>query len=254
MVFPFEKVPHKVYKSSSLQSVFVTFWYDSLPDEAYNDAFYKRMEDFTLNKFALPVERRFPTNALQIWNNKNQTRLVFARDRVYALIDCDGYVSFDDSAFPQAYHLKDFLKDVIGINELKAMSIRKINIWRVGLEEGEQLNEDKIRQQIFSKEFLACNDKEEMSEQEKKMLKEKFKWSDKEQTVWLRTAFLSVGETQRRYNMVMDSEAVSEQVRGIRLDDMATVLRSLNNTLFDAFNWAVNPEIIIQMEKGLYTL
>lgn len=254
MGFPFKKTPHKVYKSSTLQNVLVTFWYEPLQNEDFNDAFYERLDTFTMGKFGLHVERKFPNSALQILNNKNKTRLVFGRDKVYVILDCDGYVSFDDSAFPQAYHLKDFLKDVMIKKDAIRMSIRKINIWSVDASMDEKVDEEKIRKQIFSNAFLTCRDKEEMNEREKQKLMDKFYWNDKEQSVRLQTAFIPVDETTKKYNMVMDTEAVTEQARGISLNEMPNVLRALNDTMFDAFNWAVNKEIINKMEEGLYTL
>lgn len=254
MGFPFEKIPHKVYKSSTLQNVLVTFWYDSLQNEEFNDAFYERLDAFTMGKFGLHVKLKFPDSVLQILNNKNKTRLVFGRDKVYVIMDCDGYVSFDDSAFPQAYHLKDFLKDVMLKKEAIRMSIRKINIWSVDASMDEIVDEAKIRRQIFSNAFLTCTDTAEMNVQEKQKMMDKFYWNDKDQTVRLQTAFIPVDEKSKIFNMVMDTEAVAEQARGISLSEMPNVLRDLNDTMFDAFNWAVNEEIIKKMEEGLYTL
>lgn len=254
MGFPFKKTPHKVYKSSTLQNVLVTFCYAPLQSEDFNDAFYERLDAFTMGKFGLQVERKFPQSALQILNNKNKTRLVFGRDKVYVILDCDGYVSFDDSAFPQAYHLKDFLKDVMLKKEAIRMSIRKINIWSVDASMDEKVDEEKIRKQIFSNEFLTCTDKAGMDVQEEQKLMDKFCWKDKEQTVLLRTAFIPIDKTSKKFNMVMDTEAVTEQARNISLNEMPNVLRALNDTMFDAFNWAVNKEIINKMEEGLYTL
>lgn len=254
MGFPFKKTPHKVYKSSTLQNVLVTFCYTPLQSEEFDDDFYERLNYFTMSKFGLLVERKFPQSALQILNNKNKTRLVFGRDKVYVILDCDGYVSFDDSAFPQAYHLKDFLKDVMLKKEAIRMSIRKINIWSVDASMDEKVDEEKIRKQIFSNEFLTCTDKAGMDVQEEQKLMDKFCWKDKEQTVLLRTAFIPIDKTSKKFNMVMDTEAVTEQARNISLNDMPNVLRALNDTMFDAFNWAVNKEIINKMEEGLYTL
>lgn len=254
MGFPFKKKTHKVYKSSTLQNVLVTFYYTPLRSEDFNDAFYERLDTFTMGKFGLQVERKFQKSALQILNNKNKTRLVFDHDKVYVILDCDGYVSFDDSAFPQAYHLKDFLKDVMLKKEAIRMSVRKINIWSVDASMDEKVEEEKIRKQIFSNDFLTCTDEVGMDAQEETKLTDKFCWNDKEQTVWLRTAFIPIDEVSKKFNMVMDTEAVTEQARGINLNDMPNVLRALNDTMFDAFNWAVNEEIINKMEKGLYTL
>ena len=254
MGFPFKKTPHKVYKSSTLQNVLVTFCYTPLQSEEFDDDFYERLNYFTKSKFGLLVERKFPQSALQILNNKNKTRLVFGRDKVYVILDCDGYVSFDDSAFPQAYHLKDFLKDVMLKKEAIRMSIRKINIWSVDASMDEKVDEEKIRKQIFSNEFLTCTDKAGMDVQEEQKLMDKFCWKDKEQTVLLRTAFIPIDKTSKKFNMVMDTEAVTEQARNISLNEMPNVLRALNDTMFDAFNWAVNKEIINKMEEGLYTL
>ena len=254
MGFPFKKTPHKVYKSSTLQNVLVTFCYTPLQSEEFDDDFYERLNYFTMSKFGLLVERKFPQSALQILNNKNKTRLVFGRDKVYVILDCDGYVSFDDSAFPQAYHLKDFLKDVMLKKEAIRMSIRKINIWSVDASMDEKVDEEKIRKQIFSNEFLTCTDKAGMDVQEEQKLMDKFCWKDKEQTVLLRTAFIPIDKTSKKFNMVMDTEAVTEQARNISLNKMPKVLRALNDTMFDAFNWAVNKEIINKMEEGLYTL
>ena len=254
MGFPFKKTPHKVYKSSTLQNVLVTFCYTPLQSEEFDDDFYERLNDFTMGKFGLLVERKFPQSALQILNNKNKTRLVFGRDKVYVILECDGYVSFDDSAFPQAYHLKDFLKDVMLKKEAIRMSIRKINIWSVDASMDEKVDEEKIRKQIFSNEFLTFADKAGMDVQEEQKLMDKFCWKDKEQTVLLRTAFIPIDKTSKKFNMVMDTEAVTEQARNISLNEMPNVLRALNDTMFDAFNWAVNKEIINKMEEGLYTL
>ena len=114
---------------------------------------------------------------------------------------------------------------------------------------------EKIRKQIFSNDFLTwTTNKAEIDAQEENQLRDKFSWNDKEQTVLLRTAFIPVDEKSKIYNMVMDTEAITEQARGISLNDMPNVLRALNNTMFDAFNWAVNKEIINKMEEGLYTL
>ena len=257
MGFPFKKTPHKVYKSSTLQNVLVTFCYTPLQDEDFNDTFYQRLDECTMGKFGLKVERIFPNSALQILNNKNKTRLVFGRDKVYVILDCDGYVSFDDSAFPQAYHLKDFLKDVMLKKEATRMIIRKINIWRVDASIDEKVDEEKIRRQIFSNDFLTwTTNKVEIDAQKENQLRDKFSWDDKEQTVLLRTAFIpvDVGEKSKIFNMIMDTEAVTEQARGISLNEMPNVLKALNDTMFDAFNWAVNQEIINKMEQGLYTL
>ena len=119
----------------------------------------------------------------------------------------------------------------------------------------EKVDEEKIRKQIFSNDFLTwTTNKAEIDAQEENQLRDKFSWNDKEQTVLLRTAFIPVDEKSKIYNMVMDTEAITEQARGISLNDMPNVLRALNNTMFDAFNWAVNKEIINKMEEGLYTL
>lgn len=125
---------------------------------------------------------------------------------------------------------------------------RKVNIWQ--FESKDELNYTNVISNVFSAELNAQESNIDISPKEANIIKKKIYWDitegKEEYRVMIRTAFLN--EKEGLYHLVLDSEVIQKDIE-IKKDDLDINFVTINNILFDAYHWAVSPQIIDLMKQ-----
>lgn len=251
MAYPFEPVEPRVYKHTTLNSVLIAMEYGKRERAFFDPAFYRRLDDYTEKKFSLKVNHDLDKRGIQIRNDKNGVALLFVNGVLMANIDRDHYVSFSDSALSQINKLKDFVSDVLNEDKVKCANIRKLNLWQVQDVKPDMV--EKVRTemmtQVFSEAFIKSDAHQKLASEEKGVLFDKYAWSEGDETVTVRLAFVPVNGKAGAFNLVMDMDLEIQPADGLPLDGLAEFMRQRNGILFNAFHWCVNKNIIKQMQE-----
>lgn len=252
MAYPFPAKEHRIYKNTTLNSVFVSLDYRHRENSFFDKDFYSRLDAYTSKNFSLEVDHQLFDKAFQIRNDKNGAVLMFFNGILLLAIDKDRYVSFNDSAISQIHKMKGFVSDVLCEERVKRANIRKLNIWQVQdvKNDASKILGDMVNH-IFSKDLLASNAEQNVDADEKGIIK-KYVWEEEElnEKVTVRIAFVKVSGKDDAYNLVLDTDLEIMPERGLPLNGLTELLKERNCVLFNAYHWCVREEVIKQMEEA----
>lgn len=249
MALPFEHVEHKVYKNTFLQSVFVDLQF-SYSDDYQDDRYKSHFEEFLSKYFAITLNEYQPDKFIHIRNNTNKSEIIFGSNHAISMIPHDGYVSFEESAQPQARKLRLFIEEVPERKVVDKLSIRKINAWQLNDVPDKPDFDKEIFNQFFTSNFITSKTTADLDKNEEKIPNiKKYFFSDKDISITIRTALVPLNDSKKTLNLILDTEATMESALPIETKQIATCLANLNDVLFNAFHWCVNKEIISLMDK-----
>ncbi len=250
MTWPFtEENNHRIYKNTTLQNVVVVFELEQHDAGFYNDSFYERLDKFTTEKFSLKVEHAIPEKPFQIHNAKLHSFFQFADGLVAVVLPREGYVSFEDTAMPQVRRMREYVEEVLCEKSVKRVHLRKINIWQiVDVKDDPQEVLNKLKPVLFSKSFMTSTNHIKYDSSEEGVLFEKLGWTEGNESIIARTAYVPVKNRKDAYNIVLDVEENIGINENVNIDGMSEYLLKWNHHLFNVFQWSLNDEIIKKME------
>lgn len=250
MAWPFtEENNHRIYKNTTLQNVVIVFELEPQGTEFYNDSFYERLDKFTTDKFSLKVEHALFDNPFQIHNAKLHSFFQFANGMVAVILPREGYVSFEDTAMPQIRRMREYVNEVLLEQCVKRVHIRKLNIWQiVEIKEDPQIVLNRLKPEIFSESFLTATNHLSYEPNEQNILFEKMGWTEGNENIIARAAYVPVKDRNAAFNIVLDIETSIGDQDAIVLEGMSTKLLNWNRHMFNVFQWSLNHETIKRME------
>ena len=244
-----EGTSHRIYKNTTLQNVVVTLDYGSRPSSFYGEDYGKRMNKFTTDKFSLTVKHGLPERSFRVNNAKMGSSFIFTNGLVMAIMPRERYVSFEDTALPMVRRMKEYVQEVIGDDLVRQVMIRKLNIWQVvDMKEAPESYLKTLKPVVFSDAFLKATNHIAYQKEEEDVLFEKLGWKESDIELTIRAAFVKVPGKETVYNLVLDLEIISDGERFTKTKDMLHSMKELNQSLFDAFLWSLNDDMIKQME------
>lgn len=247
----FGDYPYKKFSNTFLTKVLIVFRFDPL---AQPEGFDERMDKFSMESFGIPGPKEM-TDTLQLSSTDGKIVFYFSVDFVSVEIAGDIYDSFSNSIIPQAFKLKSFVKDVIGQERIKTISIRKLNIWQFeNKKKAEVIDVESIRNYVFTDHFNQLNMNVDLSDDEKNIdYFKKHRWSEDGNVLELRTAFVEMDNSSKEkhiYGLILDSERMVEEPNGITCEDIESVLKSIDMDLYNAYMWCVSDSIKNIMNTG----
>ena len=250
MAWPFtEENNHRIYKNTTLQNVVVVFELEQQDARFYDNSFYERLDKFTTEKFSLKVEHAIPEKPFQIHNAKLHSFFQFANGLVAVVLPREGYVSFEDTAMPQVRRMREYVEEVLCEKSVKRVHLRKINIWQiVDVKENPQEVLNKLKPVLFSKPFLTSTNHIEYDPNEKGVLFGKLGWSEGNESITARTAYVPVKNKEDAFNIVLDVEESIGINEKVIIEGMSKDLLKWNHHLFNVCQWSLNNEVIKTME------
>lgn len=246
MKYPFVNKDYRIYPITFLQNVIVECYYTSsgkVNEEKRNKllGFFKESFNITLPQDAL-------TLPVAIVAKGHAVNMSFGFDAFKLRVGVKEYKGFNTFNSLLEGGL-DFL-NILQVPMINSLKIKKINIWPYEIPEGRNTGKDILLQKIFSKDLLSGS-KLNFSQNENltQWMNEKV-FSPEEldgiNSLSLKYGFLS-GEKSNKGSIILDS--VIEHKEIVELSKVNQVLIDVNQVLFDAYNWSVNPKIIEFMER-----
>lgn len=254
MSFPFEKREHKIYRNAFLQSVFLVMEYTQKPVDFFDDDYYKNLKKFITNNFVgakYDEGEARKNNTLKIVNSHEGIVLILNNGRVLLIIDRNKYRSFVDSVVPWIYRVSIFLRDVVKVDSLNAIVEKKVNFWQVAHKSNEPQKQGaqkfsyvNLEKAVLSNNIINDNEHRQQNsipDKNGQALKWLNTWEDNGRKVVMGVSLIHKDTTPHNGCLVLDTEY---SCKNVRLDELQTRLMEANDTLFDAYHWAVNDTVI----------
>lgn len=248
----FGEHPYKKFANTFLAKVLIVFKFGPATQM---DFFDERMDKYSMESFGIAGPKGTISDTVRLASTDG--RIVFQFSNDFASVEIAGiaYESFFNSIIPQAFKLKSYVKDVIGVERINTVSIRKLNIWQ--FENKKTVNAvdvKSVQDYVFSDDFNQLENNVELNEDEKKLdYFKKHRWEDNRNLLELRTAFMEMASSTKDkliYGLVLDSERVESPIKGILCEEIETVLKNMNMDLYNAYMWSISEPIKNIMNIG----
>lgn len=240
----FIHIDRKVYKNTFLQQVDVRLEYPSIA----KDDIPKRAVDFFKKHFGIDVVTdQILKKQIGLRDDKTQLAFHFSPSASMLSVGYKDYHTFYDSVLPHLYPIKEYVFNVLGQSDVK-VGLRKLNIF--SFKKHENIDQAKanrlIYQNIFSQNFLSADSLVEIevrSGHNTEVGVRKFSVGLIE--IDIKTFILPHEEKEDMSVLYMESTACFDA----DVSNVERILEEANNTLYDAYHWAVNDSIIDIMNR-----
>lgn len=249
MAFPFKEAECKLFKNTFLQSVIITYRYEKLDSDSFDEAFERRMRDFLCGNFGLTIEKSIKNGPISIISSDKVVSYILSDEFAAVKVNAKNYKSFGNSVVQYNSALKHFMIDVLQLESVESLSLRKINIWPFQNDSGKEINQDELWEKILSKDIIQTARVDKDSRFVGSRIVEE---EEKDVSVKIRMIPVNAAEDGKQMNYVVDIETTQSPAFGVELKGTREKLRNLNQKLYDAFIWAINPKIISLMEGKDY--
>ncbi|MEI3055034.1 MAG: TIGR04255 family protein [Phocaeicola plebeius] len=243
----FKSIPYKQYRNTFLQNIFVTLHFE--PSSSDEDLF-RRFDDYTQMFFQTDGSKDILHDGAVLTKKDGSLSFVFTKDMVQFTFDGSKYINYVDSILPQLSKIQRYVKKVILRDNIKEITIRKINSWYFQEAKNKPINYNDIQNIIFNKQLQEALSTEQLTEEEKSIPEfKKAIWKESDSTIEIRTAFISIPGKKDFYRLILDSEYSYKPINTLRLEEVEPQCKAMNKKMFDVFHWCVTPKVIELMDK-----
>lgn len=246
---PFGTATYRQFETTFLASVIVGMNFPKVQDAT---SLRESWGKFTWALFSVkPMEGIFE-KPIVISRSDNKLGFVFENGRAQVHISGDGYQNFADSVIPHAYKLKQFVTEVVGVKAPTQLGIRKIDVFQIETDNKKTVDEGAVREHFFSADYCELQEGcVNLDEEEKKILgMKKHQWTEGNNQLTLRSAFVKAAETENRYRLILDIDEQHSPQEGVNLDKLDEILKDMNMDLFNAYMWCVSDNVTRIMKNG----
>lgn len=249
MTLPFKEIPHRLYKNTFLQNVFVSYTFQSDEGMVDSPAIKDEFDNFICSQFGLEPNDSFPAEPISLSSSDKMISFLFFRNKASVRVGARNYRSFEDSVVPQVVKLDKFIS-LLKVDSVSRLALRKINIWPISVDAAMSLSDDAIEiieREVFSDDLLSETNVQLDNKEESIPIRKKCEWVNDAIKITVRTAFMRDDRVPKnKGNLVLDIEVVLNN--GTALDETKDQLLMLNDKLFNVYHWCVNSTIIKIME------
>lgn len=250
MAFDFIKNrPKKEYKNTFLQNIFLSIHFDKIDRNNISSDFAEKWKNYIKTTFNdLDVSSSFWETPISISRDDGCLTIILSNGFIGAIVGAKDYRSFIDNILPQLYKLKTFLKDVLNLDSINSISVRKVNIWQFKSKDNIKIEPLDVRKKIFSNDLICKKSNGILDENENKIPNmHKYEWFENDIKVIARTVFLRYSNKNTAFNQVLDTEAIYAK-NNIAIEDLEEKSILLNNILYELYHWCINTQILKIME------
>lgn len=245
MSIPFEVTKeHKVFQRTFLARVGVILYFNSINESTWSQQKEELVRSFILNRYGKSFDTDFLHKAVSIQAEDGNLTIVLMNGCVMGIVDAENYRSFEETAIPQIFRLREFLEDVLDVRCVSKLILRKLNIWRFSRNDSEVVDEEKRNELlnfVFSKALLGM-DSDDVSESDAKFgIFKILTFEDADFDCKMNLALNPVSGSDKTYNVVLDTSIIYENNRS--LDGSTQVWKTMNQYAYDAFLWSVSDNV-----------
>ena len=241
MEYPFAHKEYKIYTNTFLQNVLVE-WYYTSSDKEIDISLLKEFFKDNFN-IELPSEKDdlFP---VMIGSTDQCVNLYFGKDAFKLRVGIDAYRGFKN--LKQFFDYGTDFLEILHINEIKNVKVRKINIWPYENVGSKKTSKDVLLRKIFSKELLEGDMIQSLNNVSQSLWDKCFDNQEQAEKMCIKYGFNSNYEG---YKDLMILDTYVKRTRVISNSDIIDNLLQMNQVLFDEYHWSVNQNIIEIMVK-----
>lgn len=250
----FPSYEHKIYKNTFLQnvSVYISHPCGLIENQTLND----RCNQFFVENFGISSNKSLAANTITITNDELGVEYMFSRENSYLRVNSKNYVCFEMSMLGLLYRTKRFCKKVLDVDAIKGLSIQKVNIFPIKLEnEFNDEIKDNLYKSIFAQELLSLPFKNVEIEEDKDFvdpIKECIINDEKDNLKYaFRYGILHNSNNPLNYNVVLDIQVYDINTEKLSLDSIEENVQIINQRSYEAFHYLVTPTVIKMMEKNV---
>lgn len=240
---PFDKeVLYKKYKKSFLQQAVVILHYKKDNLECIDK---EKWNEYIQNNFFMKTENFFVDGVVGLSKKDKSVDYLFSKDQVAIKIQGKDYVSFSDTIIPHVYKMRKFIKDVVGLNYVDEVEIRKWDAWQVKSDEKDGALKKEIQKYFLSKDFFDYNSNIDTPKDlvpEEDCIKA-FKWV-KEKELRVNASILN---SKDLLCLILYSDCIAKF--RVPIDGIEEELEKSNYDLFKLFDWSISDNARKLMEE-----
>ena len=249
MGFPFKSVEYKIYSKTFLRKVLVGVTYTVDASVLKDDKTQERLDVFLKQKFELnPSPADLDTHSVSIYNEELGVRYFFTKEYSALILDAKDYRSFFESVSPHISNVILFVREVLGLRDLKTCFIRKLNVFSLENTEDNKNGDLRTQDVVFSKNFLEKPSDEIDNISSEYGIEKELVWTNQELSVKARYKHEQTDSQRIQHFLdieVVNSPALMLSIEGLEDQD---IWKQMNQISFDAFHWCVSQKILEVME------
>lgn len=245
----FSKAEHIHHNKTFLLDIVIEYNFEPVAEDGDLD---NRFKEFLHNSFGINTEGlSFVGGEHSLRKDDGSLSFYFSNGRVATKIGGQAYFNFIETARPTIYKIREFLEQVLDLKTLENIKIKKTNCWPF-INEAPSLNDKKIRDDlrlfVFSEQLQESlkADKDEKATGLIEDLKT-YSFSNDDFSIKLRSyTALHKGndDIQKNYiNLFLDIIGTLATNGGIKIDDIEDETTSLNNEIYNCFQWCISDKI-----------
>jgi uncharacterized protein (TIGR04255 family) len=241
---PFDKdVLYKKYKKSFLQQAVVILHYKKDDLECIDK---EKWNEYIQNNFFMKTENFFVDGVVGLSKKDESVDYLFSKDLVAIKIQGKDYISFSDTIIPHVYKMRKFIKDVVGLNSVDEVEIRKWDAWQVKSNEKDDALKTEIQKYFLSKDFFDYNDNIDTPKDlatDEDCIKA-FKWSVANKELRVNASILN---SKDLLCLILYSDCIIKS--SILTEKIEEELEKSNYDLFKLFDWSISDNARKLMEE-----
>lgn len=242
MNLPFEHVSYQRYKNTFLNTVMLILPYPQVSNDDHG--FYNRFKDYVKSFFGIDLPEGEFKEGAALNKGDGSISINFTKDQVNIIMSGQKYETFTQSMLPNVFNLRSFFKNVVKIDKIERITLRKINVWNFKNEKNVEVTGSGTRAAVFSTSLLEALSKDNLTDQEAEMPDMmKCEWNDDNESLTIRSAFNKTDEKDGFSQLILDTEYCVSKHDGFKLEDIANELLHYNSTLYQAYHWCVNDKV-----------
>lgn len=252
VIFP--HIDHRVYQNTFLQNTMVVVSYEEVSKKMLTGDFDDKKTSFFNRYFGIDQSGRdFVKEGISISTVDKSQNLFFSNRYCITNVNRSVYKTFVESVLPHVFKISTFLRDVVQLREASSISVRKINVFPVIVNQSMDLSNmserQKVLRNVLSVDFMQLHHEENQIQVKGAVSPfgvRKIKNADG--CIYsLKTGILPSPDSATTKFVVLDSTAEFPMIINPQDIEARTVI--LNDRLFDLFHWVVNAEIIEKMKE-----
>lgn len=244
---------HKVYNYTFLLNTFTSLFFAERNAENCSEAIRQSITEFLHDCFGL-LSHNYPFSAIHVTRGDSNINYLFAPDETTVRVNRAAYHSFGASLLPEASKLRRFVYDVLLLDHIDRVEVRKISIFPIQITEDVPTSENvnSIISQILSDKIMSLATIKEIDNISGAVAPFSLHlMQDYESGYWYEIVTGLMKDTRMKdiYNVVFDARCSFKPDGGIVSGDLERTQIEMNQKVYELFHWAVRDHVIEVMGK-----
>lgn len=251
----FPSVEHKLYKLTFLVNTFTVLHFSERNDDNCGNDVRRSISEFLEDCYG-SSNHHYPQSPISLTRQDQGVQFVYTKNSASVRINRHAYHSFGASLLPESSKLRRFVFDVLGIEKVDRVDVRKVSIFPIKIS-AEEFTTSSLRDymgNILSDKILSLSTIDEVGSVNGAVAPFTLHQMEDHDNGLRYDILIGMVKNPKLvdiYNVVLDSTCFSNPEGGISVNELERKQVGMNQSLYELFHWAVQDHVISFMEKGV---